>query len=124
MAKAVTAPPRRPRAPLAPATGGSGGRSRAGLVEYLRGVWDELRKVVWPTRDELSRMTGIVIATVVLFALLIGGADYVLGLGVKQLYSGAANAASATAAPRASTAPRAATTPSVTTAPTTPVPSP
>ena len=60
---------------------------RAGLIEYFRSVWDELKKVVWPGREELLRMTGIVVATVILFALLIGGADYVLSLGVKQLYT-------------------------------------
>jgi len=56
------------------------------MVAYFRGVWEELRKVVWPTRDELARMTGIVIATVVLFGVLIGTADYLLSLGVKQVY--------------------------------------
>ena len=29
-------------------------------------------------------MTGIVIATVIIFAALVGGADYLLSLGVKQ----------------------------------------
>lgn len=60
---------------------------RAGLIEYFRSVWDELKKVVWPGREELLRMTGIVVATVILFALLIGGADYILSLGVRQLYT-------------------------------------
>jgi hypothetical protein len=32
-------------------------------------------------------MTGIVLATVILFALLIGAADFVLSIGVKQLYT-------------------------------------
>jgi preprotein translocase subunit SecE len=57
------------------------------MVAYFQGVWDELKKVQWPNRDELLRMTGIVMATVVLFGVLIGGADYVLSLGVKQLYT-------------------------------------
>jgi preprotein translocase subunit SecE len=71
-----------------PAVAGSGsGAGRGSLVEYFRGVWDELKKVVWPTRDELWRMTGIVLATVVLFAVFIGGVDYVLSLGVKQVYT-------------------------------------
>ena len=75
---------RTPRpSPLAP----SPGARRAGLVEYFRGVWEELKKVVWPGRDELVRMTGIVIATVILFAVIIGGFDYVLSLAVKQVYS-------------------------------------
>ena len=90
MAKAVRSAP--PRARL----GGAGGTrpplapprtDRAGLVAYLQGVWEELRKVVWPTRDELLRMTGIVVATVVLFGVLIGGTDYLLSLGVRQVYS-------------------------------------
>jgi preprotein translocase SecE subunit len=64
-------------------------------------VWDELRKVQWPTRDELARMTGIVIATVIIFAVIIGGADYILSLGVKQIYT-----TSGTTSPAASAAPR------------------
>jgi hypothetical protein len=56
-------------------------------------------------------MTGIVVATVVLFAILIGGADYALSFGVKQVYSGAANGSTTTTtnpaiSPRASAAPR------------------
>jgi preprotein translocase subunit SecE len=54
---------------------------------YFKEVWEELKKVVWPARDELSRMTGIVIATVILFSAIIGVADYVLGIAVKQLYA-------------------------------------
>ena len=54
-------------------------------------------------------MTGIVIATVIIFAALVGSVDYVLSLGVKQAV--ATQAASATATPAPSTA-----------APTTPVP--
>ena len=96
MAKAVrTAPGPGPRPrPLAPAR-----PDRAGLLAYFQGVWEELRKVVWPTRDELLRMTGIVIATVVIFGLLIGGADYLLSLGVRQLYTSSSTPAATTPAP-------------------------
>jgi preprotein translocase subunit SecE len=65
----------------------AGADRRQSLVEYFRGVAEELRKVVWPARDELLRMTGIVIATVILFGVLIGGADYLLSLGVRQVYT-------------------------------------
>jgi preprotein translocase SecE subunit len=93
------------RAPVAPT-----GPDRVG---YFKGVWEELRKVIWPTRTELWRMTGIVVATVVIFAALIGGADYGLGLMVKQLYTGSstntttqpAQQTSPTAPPAASSAP-------------------
>jgi preprotein translocase subunit SecE len=81
-------------------------RNRASLREYFRGVWEELKKVVWPGREELLRMTGIVLATVVLFGLLIGGADYLLSLAVRQLYTSSSSTPTTTSAPRpATTAP-------------------
>jgi preprotein translocase SecE subunit len=103
MAKARIAPgsPRPPRPALSGA--GPGGSGRGGPVAYLRGVLEELKKVVWPARDELMRMTGIVIATVIIFAVLVGGADYLLGLGVHQAVTQQVNAA--TPAPVATTAP-------------------
>ena len=73
------------------------------MLAYFQGVWEELRKVQWPTREELLRMTGIVIATVVLFGVLIGGADYILSLGVKQLYTSSGTSTSAPAATSPST---------------------
>jgi preprotein translocase subunit SecE len=80
MAKARIAPSnQRPQRPALP--GASGGSGRSGPLGYLRGVWEELKKVVWPARDELLRMTGIVIATVIIFAALVGGTDYILSLG-------------------------------------------
>ena len=106
MAKVRSAPggPRTPRPVLPAATSG-----RGGPLGYLRGVWEELKKVVWPAREELVRMTGIVIATVIIFAALVGGADYLLSLGVKQAV--ATQAASATATPAPSTAPLATAAP-------------
>jgi preprotein translocase SecE subunit len=116
MAKARIAQggPRQPRPALPGA--GSGGSGRGGLVGYLRGVWEELKKVVWPARDELARMTGIVIATVIIFAALVGGADYLLSLGVKQAVTQQVN--STTPAPAATTAPVITAPPAATAAPT------
>ena len=81
MAKAVrTSRPTPPRGPVAPPRAEKGGN-------YFREVYLELRKVAWPTWDELRRMTGIVILTVLIFAALIGLADLILSIIVKQLYS-------------------------------------
>ena len=56
---------------------------------FLREVYDELRKVVWPTPGELYRYTLIVIFTVIVLGLFIGGADYLLGQATKSaLYNG------------------------------------
>jgi len=62
---------RRREEPRAQPTGGAG--------QFLRGVYDELRKVVWPTGGELYRYTLVVIFTVVLLGIFIGGTDYLLG---------------------------------------------
>ncbi len=52
---------------------------QTGPVQFLRDVYDELRKVVWPTGGELYRYTLVVIFTVVLLGVFIGGTDYLLG---------------------------------------------
>jgi preprotein translocase subunit SecE len=46
------------------------------LGRFLREVFDELRKVVWPTWGELYRYTLVVIVTVVILGAFIGGVDY------------------------------------------------
>jgi preprotein translocase subunit SecE len=52
----------------------------------LRATVMELRRVVWPTRQELFRMTGVVIATVLVVALFIAGIDALLTRGTTFLY--------------------------------------
>ena len=80
MARAVRGQPVRQRAPVGPPLG-------AGDRNYFASVVDELRKVVWPTWNELGRMTGVVVTTVILMAVIVSAADYGLGFVVKQLYS-------------------------------------
>jgi preprotein translocase subunit SecE len=63
--------------------------SGAGPARFLREVYDELRKVVWPTWGELYRYTLVVIFTVVVLGVFIGGVDYALGEGAKRvIYNG------------------------------------
>ena len=50
-----------------------------GIGQFIRDVYDELRKVVWPTGGELYRYTLVVIFTVLLLGVFIGGTDYLLG---------------------------------------------
>jgi preprotein translocase subunit SecE len=47
-------------------------------VGFLKEVRDELQKVVWPTRDEIIRLTGVVIIVTVFVGLFLGGADFIL----------------------------------------------
>jgi preprotein translocase subunit SecE len=53
-------------------------RAQGGIGQFLRDVYDELRKVVWPTAGELYRYTLVVIFTVVILGIFIGGTDYIL----------------------------------------------
>jgi preprotein translocase subunit SecE len=53
-------------------------RAPGGIGQFLRDVYDELRKVVWPTAGELYRYTLVVIFTVVILGVFIGGTDYLL----------------------------------------------
>jgi preprotein translocase SecE subunit len=47
-------------------------------------VYDELRKVVWPTWGELYRYTLVVIFTVIVLGAFIGGVDYAVGSVVQR----------------------------------------
>lgn len=47
-------------------------------VGFLKEVRDELQKVVWPTRDEIIRLTGVVIIVSGVVAIFLGGADFIL----------------------------------------------
>jgi preprotein translocase subunit SecE len=59
---------------------------------FLREVYDELRKVVWPTAGELYRYTLIVIFTVILLGAFIGGTDALLGeIAKRVIYNGTAH---------------------------------
>lgn len=46
--------------------------------EFLSESRFELRKVVWPTRQEAIRMTWVVIVVVIILSLLLGGFDFVI----------------------------------------------
>ena len=54
----------------------SKGRSFAVLLKEARG---EIRKVVWPTRQETTQTTLIVVVVVLVMALLLWGLDSLLG---------------------------------------------
>lgn len=55
--------------------------------EFLSESRFELRKVVWPTRQEAMRMTWVVIIAVVILSLLLGGVDFVIQFLVEKFLS-------------------------------------
>ncbi len=48
------------------------------LAKFLREVRVELKKVVWPTRAEISGSTGVVIVLVIIVAAYLGVMDTIL----------------------------------------------
>jgi preprotein translocase subunit SecE len=59
-----------------------------GVFQFLRDVYEELRKVVWPTAGELYRYTLVVLFTVAILGVFIGGTDYLLEqLAKRTLYN-------------------------------------
>jgi preprotein translocase subunit SecE len=58
------------------------GRPREGLIKasrrFFEGVWQELKKVHWPTRREVMIYTGVVLVTVVFIGIILMVADLIL----------------------------------------------
>ena len=52
--------------------------SLSSLSDYLNGVQEELKKAIWPTRQELIKMTQIVLFLIVAVALYCGALDALL----------------------------------------------
>ncbi len=48
------------------------------VVDFLRDVRGEIRKVTWPTWEELKKATGVIIVFVIALGLLIGFMDSLL----------------------------------------------
>lgn len=46
------------------------------VVRYYRETVGELKKVVWPTREEALRLTWIVLVVITIMAAILGTADY------------------------------------------------
>lgn len=50
-------------------------RPTGGRFQYIREVWSELQKVVWPSRQDTTRLTLLVIAVSVAVGILLGLID-------------------------------------------------
>jgi preprotein translocase subunit SecE len=56
------------------------------FVDYLIMSEVELRKVSWPTREELKRQTTVVIIALVTFSLVLWVADLIFASGILHFY--------------------------------------
>ncbi len=58
---------------VAPSGGG-----RVGPVVFLQETYSELRKSVWPSREETARLTSVVIVLAIAAGFFLGGIDRIL----------------------------------------------
>ena len=56
----------------------SGSTGRVSPVAFLRETLSELRKSVWPSREETARLTMVVIALSIVMGFFLGGLDRIL----------------------------------------------
>ena len=54
---------------------------------FVKGVKSELKKVVWPTKEQLIKTTTMVILLVVVFSVIILGFDMLLEFGDTYLWN-------------------------------------
>ena len=54
-------------------------------IEFFKEVNAELRKVTWPKRDTVLKLTAVVIAVSVVVSIYLGGLDYVFAKGIELL---------------------------------------
>lgn len=58
------------------------------VVKYFKETRAELRKVVWPTRDETKNLTIIVVSVTVAMAIFLGLLDYVFQIVTAGVIAG------------------------------------
>ena len=56
------------------------------IIDFFRGVLNELSKVIWPTARELVTYTLIVLIFLILVTALVAGVDWVTTLGVRAAF--------------------------------------
>lgn len=56
-----------------------------GVIQFVKETRQELKKVSWPSREELWGSTAIVIVTTLIMAAFIGTIDFFLSMAVRIL---------------------------------------
>ncbi len=56
------------------------------IVQFIQESIAELKKVVWPTRDDVISSVKVVIISTLVFALILGLVDALLLLGIQAIF--------------------------------------
>ena len=57
----------------------------ARVKKFLKDYRSELKKVVWPTRSQVIKNTGVVLVAILFIAVLVGILDYAFGQGIRVI---------------------------------------
>jgi preprotein translocase subunit SecE len=57
------------------------------IVRYFKETRAEIRKVSWPTREEATNLTVIVLAVTVVMAIFLGAVDYIFAQLIRLILS-------------------------------------
>ena len=58
------------------------GRTRVGIRQFLKEVRAELKKVAWPSRQEVIAYAVVVLVTVTVLTAIVFGMDFVVTKGI------------------------------------------
>ena len=56
------------------------------IVQFFKDSYAELRKVQWPTREEVGSNTKVVLISVLIFAAVFGIVDFLLLQGIELIF--------------------------------------
>jgi len=56
------------------------------IVQFFKDSFSELKRVVWPTREDVASSTKVVIISVVIFAVVLGVVDFLLLKGMDLIF--------------------------------------
>ena len=56
------------------------------ILQFFQESYAELRKVVWPSREEVASSTKVVIISTLIFAAVLGIVDFLLLAGIDLIF--------------------------------------
>jgi preprotein translocase subunit SecE len=56
------------------------------IIQFFKDSYAELKRVVWPSREDVASSTKVVIISVIAFALVLGVADFLLLKGMDLVF--------------------------------------
>ena len=56
------------------------------IIQFFKDSYAELRKVVWPGREDVVASTKVVVVSTVLMAIALGFVDFVLVAGIDFIF--------------------------------------